>query len=72
MILKEMKEILKEKDTWILGTGIFIGFVIGSMISPFISFEPNVLTRILLIIALYGVSLALVVLIKWNDRLRFL
>lgn len=63
-------EIYKEKDTLLLGTGFFIGFVIGGMIPPF-DFKSDVLTRLILLCILYGVSLSLVVIVKWNDRLRY-
>ncbi len=63
--------ILKEIDTWIMGTALFLGFFTGATIRPFISFEPNPLTKIILWGVLYGVSIILVVIIKLSDRMRF-
>jgi uncharacterized membrane protein YfcA len=60
---------LKEKDTWILGTGLFIGYMIGIILGNFIDYEPDLLMRIILGIVLYFSTISLVALIKYLDRL---
>ncbi len=65
MILK----ILKEKDTWLLGTGMFIGLCVGLIMGNEINLKPNIPMRIILGINLYLCLVFLVACIKWLDRL---
>lgn len=61
--------VLKEKDTWILGTGLFLGFFVGIIINPYIDYKPDLLMKIVLIIAFYFCTILLVAFIKISDRL---
>lgn len=64
--------ILKEKDTWILGTGMFIGGCIGILLGSFIDetdFEPDLLMKIILLIMFYFCWIGMVACIKYSDRL---
>lgn len=60
---------LKEKDTWLLGTGLFIGYFFGIILGNFIDYEPDLPMRIILLIILYFLSIGMVALIKLSDRL---
>ncbi len=68
MILKEIKMILKEKDTWSLGTGLFIGSLFGIIIGNATSYKPDLPMKLILLIILYLTWVFLVALIKWSDR----
>ncbi len=64
-----IKMILKEKNTWILGTGLFIGSLLGMIIGNTINVKPDPLMRLILLIPYYLTWVLLVVIIKWIDRL---
>lgn len=63
MILK----ILKEWNTWMLGTSLFIGFAIGAILQP-IKIESASSMILVLLIICWLLTVLLVALIKWQDR----
>lgn len=63
--------ILKEKSTWIMGTALFIGYMIGGFLEGDIKLDtnPSLPVSILLVLILYFTTVLLVAVIKWEDRL---
>lgn len=59
---------LKEKDTWIQGTVLYISFILGIIINSFLNYEPDSFMRVVLLIVLYFCVICLVAFIKMEDR----